>query len=56
MTGDTITTGLIIGVAAFVIFWLIGILLKPSKPRSKERALLLVFAVVLMAAMKWFSP
>ena len=56
MTGDTITTGLIIGFAALALFWLTRLALDPSKSRNKGPGFLLVFAVALMTAMKWFSP
>ncbi len=56
MTGDALTTGLIFGLAVFTFFWLIGIVFKSAKPRSRERALLLAVAVAFLAAMKWFWP
>ena len=58
MTGDAVATGVLFAFAACALFWLSGIALNraKSKPRSRERALLLFFAVALVAAVKWFWP
>jgi hypothetical protein len=56
LTGDAVATGLIFGFAIIALFWLVGIAFHPAKPRSKERALLFVFAAAFLAAMKWFWP
>jgi len=56
VTGDAVTTVVLFGFAAGALFWLTGIAFHRAKQRSRERALLLVVAVALVAAVKWFWP
>ena len=56
VSGGTILTGLTIGFAAFALFWLINETFNPSEPRVRGLGFLLAFAVIFLAAARWFAP